>query len=263
MKKIPSHVLKQLHRPARHSHKGDNGVLYIVAGSKQYHGALLYAVMTASYFVDLIYVETDPSNKAALASLKQLHPAIIYVTPRQRRQYLAKSDCLLLGPGLGKSAKTQRLVQTLLQHLNRPAATVIDADALTYTQRRHLTAGTILTPHPGEYRACFGQVTPLALSKKIPAVIVAKGLPAQICQNGKCQYNTSGIARFTKGGLGDVLAGLTAALACTNSAWQAAQAASQLLSLTVQSLQRRYSTHLATLTVIPQLPLTLTHYQRP
>lgn len=263
MNKILSDVLKQLHRPARHSHKGDNGVLYIAAGSKQYHGALLYAVMVASYFVDLIYVETDPSNKAALASLKQLHPAIIYVTPRQRREYLAKSDCLLLGPGLGKSAKTKRLVQTLLQHPARPAVTVIDADALAYTQPRHLTTSTILTPHPGEYRAHFGQISPRELSKIIPAVILAKGLPAQICQNGKCQYNTSGIAGFTKGGLGDVLAGLTAALVCTNSAWLAAQAASLLLSLTVQSLQCRYSTHLATLTVIPQLPLTLTHYQRP
>lgn len=260
--RIPQKLLRHLHRPARHSHKGDNGVLYIAAGSKQYHGALLYAVMAASYFVDLIYVETDPSNKAALASLKQLHPAIIYVTSRQRQQYLKKSDCLLLGPGLGKSAKTKRLVQTLLQHPDRPTATVIDADALAYTQPRHLTASTILTPHPGEYRAQFGEVLPRELSKIIPAVILAKGVPAQICQNGKCQYNTSGIAGFTKGGLGDVLAGLTAALACTNSAWLAAQAASLILGLTVRTLQRRYSTHLATLTVIPQLPLTLTHYQR-
>lgn len=262
MQRITAQVFYQLRRPKPRSHKGDNGVLYIAAGSKQYHGALLYAVMAASYFVDLIYVETDPSNRAALTSLKKLHPAIISVTLRQRRHYLQKSDCLLLGPGLGRSAHTKRLVAALLQHPDRPRHTVIDADALAYTKRRQLNAGTILTPHPGEYRAHFGTQSPAALSKTIPAVILAKGLPAKICQNGQCQYNTIGIARFTKGGIGDVLAGLTAALACTNTPWLSARAASLLLGLTIAQLQRRYSSHLATLTVIPQLPLTLTRYQR-
>lgn len=255
-------LLRQLARPAPDSHKGENGILYIAAGSKQYHGALLYAVMAASFFVDLIFVETDPTNRPALTSLKKLHPAIIAVSGRKRSTYLQRGDCLLLGPGLGRSKKTERLVHALLRHPNRSRATVIDADALAYMPKRALTTSTILTPHPGEYKACFGRISPKALSRKIPAVILAKGLPARICQNGKCEYTTVGIARFTKGGMGDVLAGLTAAFACTNPPLLAAQAASLLLGLTVERLERHYMTSVSTLTVIQELPRTLTRYQR-
>lgn len=225
----------------------------MVAGSKQYHGALLYAILTAEHFVDLIYVETDISNQAAVRSLKGLHPAIILVSPRQRGQYLKESDCLLLGPGLGKSAQTKALVRTLLTHRHRPTATVIDADALSYIESNWITAGTILTPHPGEMRPAFQ-------TDRHPGVILKKGITAVVCQNGNCQYNTSGIARQTKGGLGDLLAGLTAALACTNPPYRAACAASLLLSRTVLRLQKQRGPFITTRLIPEQLPLTLKRY---
>ncbi|MBI4408043.1 MAG: hypothetical protein HY565_06110 [Candidatus Kerfeldbacteria bacterium] len=253
MRPIPISVLKQLHVPSRRSHKGKNGVLYIAAGSKQYHGALLYAILAAEHFVDLIYVETDPSNRAAVRSLKGLHPAIILVTPKQRAKYLAKSDCLLLGPGLGRGNKTKALVQSLLNHPKRPAKTVVDADALGVIQPQQITAGTILTPHPGEMRPEFE-------SDRHAGVILKKGTKAIICQGTNCRYNTSGIARQTKGGLGDLLAGLTAAFACTNPPYRAACAASLLLSRTVIRLQRQRGAFVTTRLIPEQLPLTLKRY---
>lgn len=251
MKPVTPSIFRQLNFPSVHSHKGQNGVLYIAAGSKQYHGALLYAILAAEHFVDLIYVETDPSNQAAVRSLKQLHPAIILVSPKQRGQYLKNSDCLLLGPGLGK---TSQLVSRLLNHPNRPLKTVVDADALHYIELKQINVGTILTPHPGEMRPIFEP-------NRHPGVILQKGTKAVICQGKKCRYNTSGIARMTKGGLGDVLAGLTAALACTNPPFLAACAASLLLSRTAVQLQRRYGTFITTRRIPEQLPLTLHHLQ--
>ncbi len=262
MQRVTSAVFKKLHQPQPGSHKGENGVLYIAAGSKQYHGALQYAIEAASHFVDLIYVETDNSNSALLRALKTVHPALIHVSARRRTQYLKRSDCLLVGPGLGRTASAKRLTQALLQHPYRPAKTVIDADALYFMRSANLTAGTIITPHPGEYRALFGSISPQNWSAKIPAVILAKGEKAVICQNKKCQYNIGGIARYTKGGMGDVLAGLTAAFAATNQPVLAAGAASLLLSLTMQRLQRIYGTSISTLTVAKQLPITLTLKQR-
>jgi NAD(P)H-hydrate epimerase len=255
-------VLRQLHQPKRGSHKGDNGVLYMAAGSKQYHGALQYAVTAASYFVDLIYVETDSSNTILLRALKTVHPAIIHVAAAQRSRYLRRSACLLLGPGLGRSAKAQQLTCRLLSHPQRPAMTVIDADALHYLRPNDLTAQTIITPHPGEYRAIFGLISPAALSRQMPAVVLAKGERAQICQNGKCQYNTTGIACFTKGGVGDVLAGLTAAFVTTNAPLLAAQAASVLLGRSALDLQRRCGANFSTLQLAEQLPLTLHHFNQ-
>jgi len=250
MTPISPSILRQLKRPGKSSHKGQNGVLYIAAGSKQYHGALLYAILAAESFVDLIYVETDSSNQAAIKSLKGLHPAIIVVIPKQRAEYLAKSDCLLLGPGLGKGTPTKTLVNTLLNHRKRPTHTVVDADALRFIQPNQITAGTILTPHPGEMQSIFEP-------HRHRGVLLQKGTRAVICQEKNCRYNTSGIARMTKGGLGDVLAGLTAALACTNPPYLAACAASLLVSRTCQQLQRRYGSFITTRRIPEQLPLTL------
>lgn len=249
MRRVSKTIFKQLKLPSPRSHKGHNGVLYIAAGSKQYHGALLYAILAAEHFVDLIYVETDPSNQAAVRSLKQLHPAIILVSPKHRSQYLKTSDCLLLGPGLGKGNK---IINTLLNHPDRPAKTIVDADALHYIKQRQINSGTILTPHPGEMRPIFEP-------KRHSGVILKKGIKAVICQGKKCRYNTSGIARMTKGGIGDVLAGLTAALACTNPPFPAACAASLLLSRTCLQLQRCYGTFITTRRIPEQLPLTLHH----
>lgn len=240
----PQHTLK---------YKGQNGILYIVAGSKQYHGALWYAVMAAEPLVDLIYVETDPSNHALVQSLKQLHPAIILVTPRQRKQYLAKSHCLLIGPGLGRGLKPKQLVRSVLTHPQRPAATVLDADALYYLQPNWINSGTILTPHPGEMRPVF-------MSDRHPGVVLQKGIKAAICQNGKCEYNTGGISSLTKGGIGDVLAGVIAGLACTQPAKQAAQQGSRLLAVTQRQLYRRYGRFATTRQIIEQLPLTYQRY---
>lgn len=261
MSKITLSILKKLRQPLSTSHKGQNGVLYIVAGSKQYHGSLWFAIETASHFVDLIYVETDRSNYALVSELKKLHPAIILVSARQRKTYLAKSDCVLLGPGLGKGVRTKTLVRAILRSQYCPTKRVIDADALYYLSPRLLTKDTVLTPHPGEYRALFQTGLPKDISKKIPAIIVAKGATVWICQNGKCDYNTEGNAGLTKGGTGDVLASLIAAFSCTNPVWLASEAACILQRQTARHLALQSGTHYSLLELIQHLPSTLHQYQ--
>lgn len=259
MKPLSQSYLGNLTQPDPASHKGENGVLYIVAGSRQYHGSLWFAVEIASHFVDLIYVETDPSNRL-------LHPAMILVSPRQRTRYLAKSDCVLLGPGLGRSRHTERLVKTILNHPHRPAKVVIDADALHYIQpyinTTVLSDQCVITPHASEYRALFGTKDPQAVSKTISCIIVKKSAWTQVCQNGKCQYNTKGSAGLTKGGTGDVLASLIAALACTNPVSNASCAAVVLLGIAGADLAMTHGTHFSIRELINQIPVTLYKYQR-
>ena len=238
-------------------------MLYIAAGSKQYHGSLWYAVMAAEPLVDLIYVDTDYSNAALVRSLKQLHPGIILVPPKQRTRYLRKSDVILLGPGLGRTALAKQLVTQLWKHPSRPQKVVLDADALHYIPLKHHTKDTILTPHPGEYRQLFGQLSPEQASLKTAAVILAKGDKPAICQNGKCEYNTDGIAPFTKGGIGDVLAGVAAGLVCTRSAWSAAQLSSRFVAKALRTVWKRYGRYSTTSQVVAQLPLTYQRYLHP
>ncbi len=59
-----------LYKPLADSHKGDNGVLLIIGGSKKYHGAPILAAKTASRIVDLIYFSSVPENNALVKKMK-------------------------------------------------------------------------------------------------------------------------------------------------------------------------------------------------
>ncbi len=259
---IPHSVLRSLTTPVRDSHKGQNGILYIAAGSQQYHGALWYAIEAASHFVDLIYVETDVSNHGLVRKLKQLHPAMILVSARHRKQYLERSDCLLLGPGLGKSPKTKKLVTQLLNSTYCPDKVVLDADALRYCKPHALSDACVLTPHKGEFEELFGKRKPETVARELNCVLVLKGSQDVVCQKNKCRYNNSGTAGLTKGGTGDVLAGVIAALSCTNSVWQSSQAAVLLNGLAAEDLRSTLGTYFSTDDLISQLPYTLHEWQQ-
>ncbi|MFA5995006.1 MAG: NAD(P)H-hydrate dehydratase [Patescibacteria group bacterium] len=262
MQKLILSIFKKLKSPLQTSHKGQNGILYIVAGSKQYHGSLWYAIEIASRLVDLIYVETDLSNYALVRALKKLHPAIILVSPAERKTYLAKSDCVLLGPGLGRSERTKKLVCNILASRYCPVKRVIDADALYYLTKSLYTEQTVITPHAGEYQALFGEQNPVLISQMLPSVIVAKGHKTVICQNGKSCYNSIGNAGLTKGGTGDVLAGLIAALGCTHSVWLASRLAVVAEGCAAETLAKRYATRFSTTQLIEQIPKTFHHYSQ-
>ena len=70
MNVITKEILKKLILPKPGSHKRQNGRLLIMAGSKKYHGALLYAIKAASRIVDLVYVLTTPENREMVEKLK-------------------------------------------------------------------------------------------------------------------------------------------------------------------------------------------------
>ncbi|MBI2416242.1 MAG: NAD(P)H-hydrate dehydratase [Candidatus Kerfeldbacteria bacterium] len=242
------------------SHKGDNGVLYVVAGSRQYHGSLWYVVELASQLVDLIYVETDVTNLPLLRQLKKIHPALIPVASRQRARYLGKSNCLLLGPGLGRSLASQQQVQRLLRHPCCPIKRVIDADALYYLTSKLITTNTVITPQAAEFRALFGKQSAAQASRHWPGIIVAKGPVDYVCQAGRCRRIVGGNAGLTKGGTGDVLAALIASLGCVVPMTTACVMATQAIKHTAQHLAKKFGTFYSTRQVIAQLPQVLAHF---
>lgn len=256
-------IMQQLRVPEPTSHKGQNGVLYCAAGSAQYHGSLWYAIEVACHVVDLIYVETDPSNHQLVTALTELHPAIILVDPQRRSEYLAKSDCVLLGPGLGRTEHAQQLVEEIVNDSNRPAKIVIDADALHYIHESDITADVVVTPHAAEYTALFGEEACQEVARRVTGVIVQKGSTDVICQNQKIRYNTHGNAGLTKGGSGDVLAAFIAALACTNPVWLASCAAVVCVGQAAEDLAQQRGTTFSIVELIDQIPITYHTCQQP
>ena len=252
-------VWQNIPRRARDSHKGTFGTVLAVAGSAYYRGAALLAaegaLRTGAGIVTLASVE--PVLAAAVARTPEccLCPCIAGAEggispesiPRIQRQ---KATVLLLGPGLGgaaqsaaRAAETRTLVQTLLPAFAGSA--VLDADGLNAAAQLlaageafpHPAGELIVTPHPGEMARLTGlsaaqinadrEETARTYAQKWNAVVVLKGSRTVVAApDGRVRVNPTGNPGLSRGGSGDVLAGMTAALlACRLPAYEAAACA--------------------------------------
>ena len=162
----------------------------------------------------------------------------------------AEDVALLLGPGLGGTAQsaarateTRTLVQQLLPGF--VGAAVLDADGLNATAQLlaegkpfpHPAGELVVTPHPGEMARLTGlsaaalatdrEGIALRYAKAWNAVVVLKGARTVVASpDGRVCVNPTGNPGLARGGSGDVLAGMLAALlACGLPAYQAAACA--------------------------------------
>lgn len=252
--KITARCLARLYHPSSDSHKGDNGRLLLIAGSRQYHGSLLLSAAMATKVVDLVYVATTPENFALLQKVRARLPEFIYTPRRALEQKIAEADAVLVGPGLVPGAATARLVTRLLARFPHKKI-VLDAGALRVLRPTQLNVRCVVTPHAGEFRALFKAApTPervRTLSQKYPGVIVLKGPVDYLAERGRLFYDTHGNSGLTKGGTGDVLAGLIAALAAKNSLLLAAQAAVLGIGLAAERLSEKFGTYYSASELIP------------
>ncbi len=140
----------------------------------------------------------------------------------------AATNALALGMGLG--VPPSEVLDWLDAHPD--VACVLDADILKYKGIEALIRGrekVVLTPHPKEFATLLGLcgmgdyevgyvvenrfALVRAFCAKFPhAVLLLKGANSLIAQGVKVSVNTFGSSCLAKGGSGDVLAGLVAAL---------------------------------------------------
>ncbi len=142
------------------------------------------------------------------------------------RALLARKNVLLFGPGVGVNASTQNITRWLLKNLDMPW--VIDADglnnvALEIDRLRHAKFPPVLTPHPGEMARLVGKETSAVNADRVGIArafavahrchLVLKGARTVIATaEGKVFINPTGNPGMASGGMGDVLAGILAAL---------------------------------------------------
>jgi NAD(P)H-hydrate epimerase len=132
-----------------------------------------------------------------------------------------------IGPGLGTHSETQEFIARLTAETELPV--ILDADGLNAFAghlellRQRKTSFLAITPHPGEMARLLGTSTAavqenrvaaaLDSAKKWNAHVVLKGFHTLIAApDGKLFVNTSGNPGLAKGGSGDVLTGILAAL---------------------------------------------------
>jgi NAD(P)H-hydrate epimerase len=123
---------------------------------------------------------------------------------------LERATAIALGPGLGKAPESHALIKDLVSASAVPL--VIDADGLQPDIVRSGTAQRILTPHAGELKRISGGLELGPLARSIPAVVIAKGPVTRVTAGAAIYYSLHGGPVLSRGGSGDILAGLAGGL---------------------------------------------------
>lgn len=239
----------------RYSHKGIYGHVLIVAGSRGKTGAALMAakacLKTGAGLVTLGVPESlaDVFQSRVTEEMTLVLPDKGDGTLSEKASYKildflnGTAHLLAIGPGIGVSAETTRIMKNLIKNSSSPI--IIDADGINSIggERRIFKTTNvpiILTPHPGEMTRLLQDSkrqkiikknssiqkpdteirrsierdrinTVLSFSRDTKTYLVLKGAPTIIATpDSKAFINATGNPGMAKGGTGDVLTGMIA-----------------------------------------------------
>lgn len=222
--------LKNLSLAKDGSHKGQNGKLMIIGGSELFHAASKWSLDVASKIVDMVFYSSVPSNNKLIKEAKENFWNGIIIERKQIESYIDEADVILIGPGMDRSFYTKKLVNKLLKKYSNKKW-VIDAGALQMLDVNLLNKNHIVTPHHQEM-TLLQQKNDEFDEKNYQAncFCLLKGPTDRIFEpkNNYSTEITGGNSGMTKGGTGDVLAGLLAALYCKNNALESCLIASYI-----------------------------------
>lgn len=252
-----AHHLKQINLPRPNSHKGQNGKVLVIGGSKLFHAASKWSLDIAAKFVDMVFYSSVPSNNQLVQEAKANFWNGIVIPREEIENYLAEADCILIGPGMERQSSQNKLLLELLplktlqkKYIQAAPSTgewnqqtevvtnyllakypqkkwVVDAGALQMVDPRLLNQHHIITPHQKELAILTAKLEEVETSpwkfppKKSPhtaPTILIKGMVDRILSGKEDIEIAGGNPGMTKGGTGDVLAGLVAALYCQHPA---------------------------------------------
>jgi len=231
-----------------YSHKGNYGHVLIVAGSRGKTGAALMAAKACLRAGAGLVTLGVPESLADIfqSSVKE---EMVLVLPDKGDGTISakgsgkildflskKADLLAIGPGIGVTADTERLLRILIENSESPM--VIDADGINSIRQYSKVFAksrmpVILTPHPGEMARLLSKgqrakskdiatglslrdeiekdriTASISFAKETGTILVLKGVPTIIAApDGKAFINSTGNPGMATGGTGDVLTGM-------------------------------------------------------
>ena len=226
-------ALEWMEKRAVTAHKGNCGRVLIYAGKTGMAGA---AAMCAKAAVTAgAGLTTIACEKEIIPILQTLAPNAMCIDINEAVENSPAYDVFAVGCGLGQSEETW---QNILKLWNPDKHSVWDADALNLLSKHEMKLGenAVITPHPGEAARLLGwRVSDImadrlkaarALAEKYECAAVLKSDVSVICgtEGGELKYylNTVGSPALAKGGSGDALTGILAALLHDNTPLDAA-----------------------------------------
>jgi ADP-dependent NAD(P)H-hydrate dehydratase / NAD(P)H-hydrate epimerase len=222
------------------SNKGLYGHILVIAGSAGKSGAAVLAgtgalkagaglvTIATPDVVQSIVASNQPEYMTEpLPTLADGSIAIENLADAAFARIVKGKTVLAVGPGLGQEPGTQKFVRTLVQSTTLP--TILDADGANAfasngdALRERKSQFLAITPHPGEMARLLGITTKEVQKDRVRiaadaaknwnAYVLLKGFHTILASpDGQMFVNTTGNPGLAKGGSGDVLTGILAAL---------------------------------------------------
>ena len=239
------------------THKNNFGRLLCICGSAGMSGAAAFSVIGALRSGAGLVVLA--SGRSCIGTVSALAPEAMY-TELESDDYgctlydinlslikaeLEKADAVLIGCGLGVTPDTAELTRFVIENADSPI--IIDADGINCIASDidillKKKTDIILTPHPGEMSRLAGcgsgevnldRFSAAAdFAEKYGVTVVLKGAGTVVADSQQTSVCPLGNPGMSKGGSGDVLAGITASIAAQGySAYDSARYAVYIHSL--------------------------------
>jgi NAD(P)H-hydrate epimerase len=227
----------------RYSHKGNYGHVLIIAGSKGKTGAAIMAAKACLRSGAGLVTLGIPKSLADVFQSRVTEEMILALpdkgdgTLSQRASRVIlnflneRATTLAIGPGIGISSDTKKLMDILIKTSTTPM--LIDADGINSLKGERAIfskskAPIILTPHLGEMVRLLGKQKggsvktqdiernriniPVSFAKETGTYLVLKGVPTIIAgPDGMAYINSTGNPGMASAGTGDVLTGMISA----------------------------------------------------
>ncbi|MCM1022867.1 MAG: NAD(P)H-hydrate dehydratase [Prevotella sp.] len=226
---------KLIPKRKKNSYKGDYGKLLNVSGCAEMSGAAFLSTKAA--LRSGVGLVTLASTEKVIDRIGSAIPEATYlpleadskgvISEKNADTVLDRcrnKTALLIGCGLSVTDGTKALVKKLIKEAACPI--ILDADGINCITDnidiiRSAKEDVTVTPHAGELAKLSGITVSEAasdrltaavnLSRAYGAVIVAKGVPNFVAGGGKAYIIPAGNPGLSRGGSGDVLAGIIAA----------------------------------------------------
>ncbi|MGC8533676.1 MAG: NAD(P)H-hydrate dehydratase [Candidatus Parvarchaeum sp.] len=240
-------IIKKIYKKRDNwSHKGNFGKVLIVGGSDEYTGSpAIVALSALRAGVDLtkIIAPKRAADICAGFSPELITKAVDSTELNSNAFHLIKEESekynvMVLGNGMKTGYEQATLVSKILKEINMKI--VLDADAIKVADVNQLARNVVITPNSNEFKILFKEDPSKDIEKRIKQVyekarefnttILLKG-HIDIISNGENTFiNKNNSVYMTKGGTGDSLAGITAAMLCQNNDLAEAAAAAAFIN---------------------------------
>jgi len=213
------------------AHKYDFGHLLVIGGNQVYTGSPTFNSLAAYRTgVDLV---TTVAPKRSADIIASFSPSLI-TYPLQGDYFSSwhldqvfnlagKCSAVVIGGGLGRKQETKEAVVRFLDSIELPC--VIDADAIwavAQSKKTLLKDNHLITPHQREFELLTAKAGTSnyddvreqvkETSSELNCTILLKGRDDVISNGETTVINQTGTPHLTKGGTGDILAGIAGSL---------------------------------------------------